>query len=466
MKIVIVGAGISGISVFTFLKKLLPIPPAHLPPHEILIYESHDASRRAKSAASAGEFSPIGGVLGIAPNGMKVLWDLNPQIAATISALGYPASFFQLRNAYGWLLARFNAMDPNISTQRTIMCSRQAIWDCLRDSISDDAITQKLVKEVSISANGRPRVKFFDDSTVEADLVIGADGVKSIVKRTVTGDGKKDNYPPTYEGLVGVGGFIPSSYLDTEKHKDSMTMTFGPHGFFGYGPVTSADKNSPKTFGPRAFWWSNYELDQLPNTKAIDKDHIRNQLQERHHTWKDPVIRKIISDVELDSIYPTFTTPPLPRWEGNGLVLIGDAAHALQPSSGQGASQALEDAQTLALLLAYHLRHAYDSDSDAMNRALYSTVESTAIRSATKIYCDLRKPRVERITQYAKRIGDLKRKKSVFEEWIMYFFIWLMGMLIPLMGGTWNRSLYGYDVREEVAKAIKAESEGIGEGTD
>lgn len=199
MKIVIVGAGISGISVFTFLKKLLPTPPAHLPPHEILIYESHDASRRAKTAEPACDFSPIGGALGIAPNGMKVLLDLDQQIHAAISVQGYPVSFLRLKSAYGWLLARFNTMDPTRSMQRTIMCSRQAVWDCLRDSIPDDAITQNVVKEVSIGANGRPRVLFLDDSSIEADLVIGADGVRSIVKRTVTGDGKKDNYTPIYE---------------------------------------------------------------------------------------------------------------------------------------------------------------------------------------------------------------------------------------------------------------------------
>jgi len=214
-----------------------------------------------------------------------------------------------------------------------------------------------------------------------------------------------------------------------------MTMAFGAHGFFGYGPVTSAnlehesDKEARNTFGPRAVWWSTYQRDQLPDTKAIDKDRIREQLQERHRTWRDPVIRKIITDVDIDSIYPTFTTPTLPTWEGDGLVLIGDAAHALQPSSGQGVSQALEDAHALALLLAHQLRQAYPSDSEATNGA-YSSVEFAAIRSATKMYCTLRKPRVERIADCAKRIGDKKRKKGILEEWMAYFFIWLMGKFL------------------------------------
>jgi len=157
MKIVIVGAGISGISVFTFLKKLLPTPPAHLPPHEILIYESHDASRRAKTAEPACDFSPIGGALGIAPNGMKVLLDLDQQIHAAISVQGYPVSFLQLKSAYGWLLARFNAMDPTRSMQRTIMCSRQAVWDCLRDSIPDDAIKTSSTFPRRLQHRGRSR---------------------------------------------------------------------------------------------------------------------------------------------------------------------------------------------------------------------------------------------------------------------------------------------------------------------
>lgn len=199
MKIVVVGAGIGGLSVYSFLKKLLPERPAPYSPHEIVIYESHDASQKKSSRHNPSSLPSVGAALGIAPNGMKVLRDLDPQIAAAITAAGYPYSFYRLQNAYGWTLVRFGASHPDAEFRRSVMCSRQAIWDALRDRIPDDAIKQKTIKEISSGEDGRPCIHLQDGSITDADIVIGADGVKSVVKRAVTGDGKSDDHPPVYE---------------------------------------------------------------------------------------------------------------------------------------------------------------------------------------------------------------------------------------------------------------------------
>lgn len=246
-----------------------------------------------------------------------------------------------------------------------------------------------------------------------------------------------------FRGLVGVGGFIPSSQLPPAEPPARMTMTFGPQGFFGYGVCTSSmpagsDAATPKIPpdpGPHAVWWSTYSHPQLPNADKIDRNNIRVQLQGRHGRWADPVIRSIVASAEISAVLPTWTTPDLPTWECNGVVLIGDAAHALPPSSGQGASQALEDAQMLALLLRHYLSQSRylgndDNDDHVSSQAEpmpTPAVKKKAIIHAAEAYCKLRKPRVKRIADRAKAIGDMKRKKGFVGEWLTYFFIWLLG---------------------------------------
>ena len=261
---------------------------------------------------------------------------------------------------------------------------------------------------------------------------------------------------------MGVGGFIPTSELSPEQVSGRLTMTFGPQGFFGYGVCTSTlftpasacesptnetetlrdDTQATETLltqapnpaGPQAVWWSTYSIADLPDTKTFDRDDIRRQLRSRHSTWADPTIRRIVSTAAIDSIYPTWTTPDLPTWGRNGVVLVGDAAHALQPSSGQGASQALEDAQMLALLLKHYiglLRPSSNGEND--DTAIKnppddnSNAERNAINQAVKAYFQLRSPRVKRIADRAKYTGDMKRKKGLVGEWLTYFFIWLIG---------------------------------------
>lgn len=213
-----------------------------------------------------------------------------------------------------------------------------------------------------------------------------------------------------------MGGFIKSCRLPEGDPFGRVTMTFGSQGFFAYGATSqSKPSNSAKVSpqpGAEAVWWSTYSIEPPPDTRNFDKEDARRQLENRHSNWKDPVIRSIVADANIDSVYPTWTTPNLPSWGRNGVVLIGDAAHALQPSSGQGASQALEDAQAFCILLSHYIGKSASQDE--------------GIDATIRTYYTLRQPRVKRIADSAKYRGDMKRKKSFVGEWITYLFIWLL----------------------------------------
>lgn len=231
-------------------------------------------------------------------------------------------------------------------------------------------------------------------------------------------------------GLVGIGGFIPASdEIRAHIDKGSMSFVFGGNGFFGYFFSNSAatDPNRESAYhvsepGDTVAWWSTYELAECPkDPKAIDREDVARQLRSRHAGWKDPVVQKIIhAGVQIDSVYPTWTSPELPTWERDGVVLIGDAAHALPSTSGQGSSQAVEDVEAFTLFLAHYLGRVYRKDPQLQT-------EKQAITTAAKQYMALRQPHVKQILDRARKIQNSKRNMSVVEEYLMYFMMWILG---------------------------------------
>ncbi|KAL8861870.1 MAG: hypothetical protein Q9178_001739 [Gyalolechia marmorata] len=457
MKIVIVGGGISGLVCYLFLRKHLPSDVPGGVEVGITILESHAATRRKQRSSSAKDEAKgpvsdtIGAALGLgshattAPNGLSVLRDLDEAIFAQVANSGYPVSHFQLKSAHGWSLAQVGATNRQDPELHTLLIGRQRLWDCLRDHVPDDVIIdRRMVSLVSYTKDQRPVIEFDDGSPgLEADLVVGADGAKSTVKKSIFGNSKVDEHPAVFDGLVGVGGFIPSSYLSDKEPRGRMTVTFGSHGFFGYGASTIAPQSNhfaecTVPMGDEAVWWSTYESNDLPDTRNLDRKNIRRQLKERHTGWKDPVVQKIVDEAVVDSIYPTLITPDLPTWHARGLVLIGDAAHAMQPSSGQGASQGLEDAQILSLFLAHYLEGHFSQAAFRAESGNPATI-SEAVDQASKKYLEMRQPRVKKITDRAKQMGDMKRKKNLFEEWLTYLILWIIGKL-PV--DTYTRQIF------------------------
>lgn len=211
MKIVIIGAGIGGLGVYLFLQKHLckfQLSKLSLEVIEVVIYETYNAVKREAHAKNTAEdealegfvTDAVGGALGVGPNGMRVLRDLDEGLFQEVADQGYPVSHFHIQNAYGWSLANFPATDKANPPLQTILISRQALWHSLRERIPDHAIIRKTVSGVTCG-NHRPRISFTNGSPeAEADLIIGADGVRSVAKKAILGgSSEKVDYAAIYE---------------------------------------------------------------------------------------------------------------------------------------------------------------------------------------------------------------------------------------------------------------------------
>nr|AGK29866.1 FAD-binding protein [Volvariella volvacea] len=439
MKIAIVGAGIGGLAAYHALKKHL-IDDAHDSNVEIKIYESHSSPTSTTSIIGAG--------LGLAPNGIRAIASLSPDAATYIQERGFPGAEMTFRNSKGVKLGCLWSVRKERYGHSQLMLPRAAVHEALLQDIpSGVAVWGARVKDIRENEEG-VEIEFEDGSVENVDLVVGADGVRSVIRECIF----SGQYPAEYDGLTGVGGFIPYTLLSETFKKslkqEGVTMVFGSHGFFGYSMCSPhSDNDNANLFQ----WWSIYES---PSPPPLDTPShvIGAQLLERHGAWispydtpDSPIYTSIInmacsSDSEIPTdrrkllILPRYVVTRLQHWcsPSGRVILLGDAAHAMPPDSGQGVSCAVEDAVAIALLLKHYSRGGTD----------YS---SAVLKQAASAYERIRIPRVRKILDWAKRSGDAKKKLKWWQEKLRDWAMWLICKLPESI----NDSLFGYDVEVE-----------------
>jgi 2-polyprenyl-6-methoxyphenol hydroxylase-like FAD-dependent oxidoreductase len=166
---------------------------------------------------------------------------------------------------------------------------------------------------------------------VVADIVVGADGIRSAVRQSLFGE-----EPLRYGGHRA---WRAGTRLDGARVRDRFVEVWGVGGGFGFGPAGS----------DRVYW---YCFETVPEG-APAPDRPRDEFLRRYGGWFDP-IPALIESTDPDALEPTFTYDRRPRrdWGRGRVTLLGDAAHPMKPNIGQGAAQALEDAVVLGDCLA------------------------------------------------------------------------------------------------------------------
>lgn len=219
MKIAIIGAGISGCTAYLLLKKHLPKPgPAE--DNSITIYEAYDTdkdttySERGEGPTHSSTLI-VGGGLGVGANGLNVLKRLDEDVLRDIVRGGYVVPTMNMKSKDGTVLVRTQPTgDPSSANNHQqnmnmVASSRHSLWRCLRVRIPDSDILTKRVASVVANPDGRNLVNFADGSPpIEADLVIGADGLKSTAKRALFQNATEDPFPAQYEYVlhhIGLG---------------------------------------------------------------------------------------------------------------------------------------------------------------------------------------------------------------------------------------------------------------------
>jgi len=182
------------------------------------------------------------------------------------------------------------------------------------------------------------KVSFADGSQIEADVVIGADGVNSRVREVLLG-----KQPPKYSGFVAYRSIFPTSRLSRPLDSDGCKFWSDQRHWSGedrhmiiYYTTKAKDEVYFVTGSPDPKWEGTSPVDVT--IKEV-KDHYAG--------FHDEVQRVIDASTHI-SKWPLLVRDPMPLWSEGRVVLLGDACHPMKPHMGQGAGMAFEDAAILA----------------------------------------------------------------------------------------------------------------------
>jgi len=252
------------------------------------------------------------------------------------------------------------------------------------------------------------RVEFGDGSAVDADVLVGADGIWSAVRAQMYGEGEvkaKSADGLTQQGCpysgytVFAGEFVPESADDFADYFEcGYKVYIGPKKYF----VTS-------DVGDGRVQWYSF-LAQPPGTKRADDSweggastdaqgaDVIAYLKGLHEGWTDEIHYVLDStpaaNVEQRDLYDRW--PEFFRsWADESVVLLGDAVHPMMPNLGQGGCQAIEDAYELTRAL------------EAVVEAAGGTPEPTAVRAALQGFYEKRVGRVAGVSLLSRLASDL-----------------------------------------------------------
>lgn len=250
------------------------------------------------------------------------------------------------------------------------------------------------------------KVTFADGSTDQADVLLGCDGIHSAVRREYV----DPEQAPEYSGMSGIGSVIcrpkglPETMASQLKGINGTLTTAGAVGVISCTPD-----------GEEVFWGMSKEVappadgdtrDGWELQRAEEVTAFRNKtlqlLEGARSQWAD-LLRVLVAETRSVQFYPIYKLPPGRIWHRGRCVLIGDAAHAMQPHAGQGVSQAVEDVFLLSRLL---------QDPRRPLRDVFDTYER------------IRRPRVEEIAKQAAQNGNMRKRTSEWGLWLKEWVIW------------------------------------------
>jgi salicylate hydroxylase len=327
MQILVVGAGIGGLTAALALRQ------AGI---DACVYEQTNVLRE------------VGAGVAIGPNAVKVLHHLG--LADALASVGVRSLSLDTRDwRTGALLGRVPLGDEAVARWGAPFyhLHRADLHDALRAALGEEHLTLGARCIAVAQDETSVTVRFADGREARGDLLIGADGIHSVVREHVAGADR-----PLYAGQVSWRGIAPAAVGRAAGLEVRHHSFWGPRQQFVCFYVRG---------GQLVNWVGNTEGDDHWREESWSARGDREEALALYARWH-PEVRALIAGTGQIFRWALFDRPPLEGWTWGRVTLLGDAAHPMLPYMAQGASQSIEDAYVLARCLA--------TDSDDLQGAL------------------------------------------------------------------------------------------------
>jgi 2-polyprenyl-6-methoxyphenol hydroxylase-like FAD-dependent oxidoreductase len=381
------------------------------------------------------EPTTLGGSIGIPSNGLRLLQRLG--VYEELLARGSKSSKTILHSSHGTDLGEIDMV--SWSEEKTgfgyLRIKRTDLIDVLTDATQKRGIPIHYGKRMSaIEENAQGVTVTFSDGTVDTgDLLLGCDGIHSKV-RTMYVD---PQVVPEYTGISTIYSLLPTADLPIlASSVTCINATLTPDGLFALMPCTAS--------GDSLFWFFSHEVPipangnnrdgwEEENRKEVErfKSTILDVLKDVQGEW-GTLLKDIIGHTEAVKFYPIFRLPLGGNWSKGRCLLLGDAAHAMQPHVGQGVSMAVEDVFLISRLL---------------------DVPSLSLSDIFDRFDRIRRPRLERFFKAAARNSESRKRTGPLAQRLKELAAWtLLGVSrscnLQKWGGWQGQRDLVYDIDE------------------
>jgi len=323
LRIAVIGAGIGGMAAAAAL---------HQRGFEVVVYER------------SSELGEVGAGLQLGPNAVKVLHGLGIEdklrpLAAeptNIVSVAWDDARLRYREALKEIsIARYGA--------RYLTAHRADLHRLLLELVPASGVHLNARCE-AVTAQGKvAAARFADGREIEADVIIGADGIHSAVRESVFGSA-----PARFTQQIAWRAMIPIEEVPTQIgpgnsvhiDRDEYVGWIGPNGHVICYPIRGG-KTYNLFIGHVSEEWVE-ESWTAPSTVQ--------EILAAHEGWNEALLG-MLSKVENVYKWGIYDRDPLPAWTAGAVTLVGDAAHPMMPTLAQGAAITLEDSYAVARCL-------------------------------------------------------------------------------------------------------------------